>query len=176
MRENLGWFFFICLIYCRLLRLIIITNKTRSAFEDQIPDICLTLSAASDWFVRVSVWSLLTTLTVWSCWVAVSWPATPPESISTISNCSFSSFFLNYKSQVKDGVLFNVGSCLTRLTWTTLFTLRMTFFVWLLSYVSISGSSLNETDFLTFLPWNVWMISHVRLVGVRGKYCCYVVC
>ena len=142
-------------------------KKTRSAVEDQI-----TLSGASDGFVRESVSSFLITLTLWSCWVAVSWPATPPESISTISNCSFSSFFLNYKSQVKDGVLFNVGSCLTRLTWTTFFTLRMTFFVRLLSYVSISGSSLNETDFLTFLPWNVLKISHVNceVRCVVGKY------
>ena len=70
----------------------------------QIPNICLTLSAGSDWIVRVSDWSFLLTLTVCSCWVAASWPATPPESSSTISNCSFSSFFLNYNSQVKDGV------------------------------------------------------------------------
>ena len=152
--KNLDWFFFICLINCRLERLI--TNKRKSRYR-RSSNISLTFPAG--W---ASDKSFLTILILCSCWVAASWPATPAESMSTISNsdCSFSSFFLKYYVWLK--MVFNVNSCLTRLTWTTFFTFRMTFFVTLLSYVSISGSSLNETDFLTFLPWNVftWVLSN----------------
>ena len=43
------------------------------------------------------------------------------------------------------------NGCLTRLIWTTFLTFLTIFVDFSLSYVSISGFKLKETDFLTFL-------------------------
>ena len=151
------------------------TNKPISVFQ-YFPPPCLTLLAASDWLNRESVSSVLITLTGWSCWVAVSWPATPPESISTISNCSFSSFFLNYKSQVKDGV-----QC-----WKLSYPLNLNHLLHLANDLFCQITIICLYFRLKFKWDGFFNLFTLKCVedqscqvggrGVRGNYQCYVVC
>ena len=68
---------------------------------------------------------------------------------------------IRFLVRVNEEACTNTG-CLTLLTCTTFLTLLITFLEVELSYVSISGSSLNETDFLTFLPWNPWSLKLMK--------------